>query len=237
MRQQQGPGSSAPPQTLGVSDEPTSRPLQLPLSNLYQLWPELIDWPRSFPIIRTTVVREPVDVVRAAKAMIVALLALREYGLIDYKILRKKILFVKVVDVTMAVTGQAVLGGVEADLLAAAQGENRDRGMEATVYGTIRRWFGSDTYDPWRYVNRAVMEWGVRYGAFKATTEGKYDGSGKAWSEWAVPQVTVACRPQADALDRRWQRFIQAEPDLAKELVRQVGRAIDSRELIEYHGE
>jgi hypothetical protein len=217
-----------------VSDEPTSRPLHLPPSNLYQLWPELIDWPTSFPIIRHDN-REPIDVVRAAKAMIVALFALREYRLVDYNIMRKKILFVKVVEVTMAVSGQAVLGGVEADLLAAAQGENRDRGIRATVYGTIRRWFGSDTYDPWRYVNRAVMEWGVRYGAFKATEEGRYDGSGKAWTEWAVPPVAAGCWTMADALDQRWQRFIQAEPDLASELVRQVGLAIDSRERKEYH--
>jgi hypothetical protein len=55
------------------------------------------------------------------------------------------------------------------------------------------------------------MKWGVRYGAFKPTEEREHDGSGKVWSDWSVQEVAAACRPQADALDQRWQQFIQAE--------------------------
>jgi hypothetical protein len=48
--------------------------------------------------------------------MAAALVPLRDYGLVQFAIERKKVLFVKSVEVTLAVTGQAVLGGIEADL-------------------------------------------------------------------------------------------------------------------------
>jgi hypothetical protein len=196
------------------ADENPSTP-QLPASNLAHLWPGLVS---GSPEADKNQKEQSVAVMAAA------VVSLRDYGLVQFGIGRK--------GVTLTVTGQAQLGGIEAELLAAAA-------RETTVSDTIHRWFHSDRSNPWGHVNDVATKWGVRYGVFQDVVQ-KRKGIGTLLGDKhsypRVPEVVTVCRPQADALAQRWRQFLRAEPELAIELMGRVDHAIGSREQKEGGG-
>jgi hypothetical protein len=115
--------TSAPGETPSIERTRSTPAPQLPASTLAHLWPGLVlgrpeDWPGLVfgPAGSPDADSDSADISRSRAVMAAALVPLRDYGLVQFAIERKKVLFVKSVEVTLAVTGQAVLGGIEADL-------------------------------------------------------------------------------------------------------------------------
>jgi len=186
--------------------------------------PELavVSWPSRFDLGAERALAEP--------ALAVPLLTLRDDGAVTMEVVTKKVMTVRHTHVLVSpAEGTAPNGagsaGLRGQLLAVLR-------KPETVSDLVYRWFRSAFGDPARHVVETVEAIGTELGYYRRVVQ-----EGGALSRVFGHKVTyepitehrALLEPLADALGERWRALARDEPDLYRELLADVTRAIERR--------
>jgi hypothetical protein len=186
----------------------------------------------------------------AERALAVALLALRDEGAVTMEVVTKKVMMVRRTHVLVSPTGAAGAGAANGTTGAAGHAAaNGTTGRGAghgglggqllavlakpeTVSDLVYRWFREDVSNPAGYVVGMVEAIGAGCGYYR-----RVDREGGAlrrvfrakFTYEPIAERLALLEPLADALGARWQALARDEPDLYRELLADVTRAIGRR--------
>ncbi|NJD29629.1 MAG: hypothetical protein FIA92_15230 [Chloroflexi bacterium] len=172
----------------------------------------------------------------AAQALAIAIWQLRETGALTLELRKGKALgFIPKTDLVATVTGSpAGWSGAEGELLAKVA----EKGSK-TVERLVSDWYGKKSaVSPSHVVQGRLAEKAVEAGMVsRQQVDAKRGFIGRAvlgdtkQDLVADPAAMAAAAPALERLATGWLAFVQAEPELAKQLLQRVDKTIEAKEM------